>query len=244
MPNTPTTSFIPKQGPVKRTRQTATRQIHLFAILAYMAFATAFIAAIGVSLYKNHIEKQHAEEVNKLNEAIKGFSDADMERVREFDGRLNQTRDRLDNGISIVSVFDALEDATIKSVTLEDLYLKKEEDSSISIAARVSTDSFDSSLFQRGVFERNSVIESVEVSELELVEAGEDETLPAGVSFSAKLSIPASSVPLAADKKEEAPVTVEPVDTVVVATSTASTSAETTSTEETEEPEVTNSNSL
>jgi hypothetical protein len=230
---------------VKRTGKTATRQIHLFAVLAYMAFATSFIAAVGVSLYKNHIEKQHADEVNKLNESIKGFSDADMERVREFDGRLNQTRDRLSNGISVVSVFDAIEDATVKSVSLEDLYLKKEPDASISIVATVSTDSFDSSLFQRGVFERNEVITSVDISELALLEPGEDASIPAGVAFSAKLLIPASSVPIKVDEVAtpvvEQTIATEPVATSTIATTTA---PATEGVADTNEAEETNSNTL
>ena len=116
MPNTPTTSFIPKQGPVKRTKQTASRQIHVLAVVAYVAFIASLIAAVGLFLYERYIEKQLESEVNALSQEIKGFSDADMERVREFNGRLRQTEDRLDKGISIASVLAALEQATVKAL--------------------------------------------------------------------------------------------------------------------------------
>ena len=195
MPNNPTTSFIPKQGPVKRSKQTATRQIHVFAVISYVAFITSLIAVVGVFLYKGYIEKQMQTEVNKLSEEIKGFSDADMERVREFNGRIWQTKYRLDNSISLVSVFSALESATVKSATIEQLSLKKENDSSITLLARLNTDSFDSSLFQRGVYERDDIIDSVIIKDLTIIAAAEEDEAASGVTFTATLTVPTEAVP-------------------------------------------------
>ncbi len=196
MPNTPTTSFIPKQGPVKRTKQTATRQIHLFAVISYVAFIASLLAAVGVFLYEGYVERQREEEVRSLDTEIKGFSDADMERVREFNGRLWQTEDRLNKSVSMTSVFEALEAATVKSVMVEQLTLKKEDDATIVLSAQLSTDSFDSSMFQRGVYERNDVIESVDISDLALTPAGTEEGAASGVTFTATLKVPTEGVPV------------------------------------------------
>ena len=195
MPNTPTTSFIPKQGPVKRTKQTASRQIHVLAVIAYVAFIASLIAAVGLFLYERYIEKQLESEVNALSQEIKGFSDADMERVREFNGRLRQTEDRLDKGISIASVLAALEQATVKSASVEQLSLKKTDDSLITLTAKLSTDNFDSTLFQRGVYERNIAIDSVAISDLSLEGLSEEDSDASGITFTATLQVPTEAVP-------------------------------------------------
>lgn len=195
MPNTPTTSFIPKQGPVKRTKQTASRQIHVLAVVAYVAFIASLIAAVGLFLYERYIEKQLESEVNALSQEIKGFSDANMERVREFNGRLRQTEDRLDKGISIASVLAALEQATVKSASVEQLSLKKTDDSLITLTAKLSTDNFDSTLFQRGVYERNNAIDSVVISDLSLEGLSEEDSDASGITFTATLQVPTEAVP-------------------------------------------------
>ena len=195
MPNTPTTSFIPKQGPMKRTKQTASRQIHVLAVIAYVAFIASLIAAVGLFLYERYIEKQLESEVNALSQEIKGFSDADMERVREFNGRLRQTEDRLDKGISIASVLAALEQATVKSASVEQLSLKKTDDSLITLTAKLSTDNFDSTLFQRGVYERNNAIDSVVISDLSLEGLSEEDSDASGITFTATLQVPTEAVP-------------------------------------------------
>lgn len=180
---------------MKRTKQTASRQIHVLAVIAYVAFIASLIAAVGLFLYERYIEKQLESEVNALSQEIKGFSDADMERVREFNGRLRQTEDRLDKGISIASVLAALEQATVKSASVEQLSLKKTDDSLITLTAKLSTDNFDSTLFQRGVYERNNAIDSVVISDLSLEGLSEEDSDASGITFTATLQVPTEAVP-------------------------------------------------
>jgi hypothetical protein len=223
MPNTPgnTTSFIPKQGPAKRSTQTATRQIHLFAVISYLVFASSLLAAVGVFLYERHVEKQLEAKVSELSGEINGFSDADMERVREFNNRLDQVRKQLDKSVSIVSVFDALERATVESATLEELSLKRASDDSIDLAVKVSTNNFDSSLFQRGVFERNDVISSVAIESLDLIKDSDEGSSLSGVAFVAKLTVPTEAIRITAEEVVEALPPIEAIpDATAVPTST------------------------
>ena len=118
-----------------------------------------------------------------------------MERVREFNGRLRQTEDRLDKGISIASVLAALEQATVKSASVEQLSLKKTDDSLITLTAKLSTDNFDSTLFQRGVYERNNAIDSVVISDLSLEGLSEEDSDASGITFTATLQVPTEAVP-------------------------------------------------
>jgi hypothetical protein len=119
-----------------------------------------------------------------------------MERVLKFDSRLRQAQERVNNSVSTVSIFEALESATVQTIEIKSLSLKRDLDSQFNIVAEVYADSFDSTRFQREVFERNSVIESVAISELEIVSEKSDETtVNSGVSFTATLGVPVSSVP-------------------------------------------------
>ena len=201
MQSAPNTSFIPKRGPVKRNRQTASRQVHLFSIFSYLLFSTTLVATVGVFFYSRYIDDIRAEEITSLNGAISSFDESKMTQLLEFSLRLKQADYRLQNSVSMVSIFDALEAATVQSVKLIDLTIERDLDNQFNLTANVEADSFDSTLFQRGVFERNKVIESVEISKLE-IGAGEDapaasssQEPPSGVSFVAKLGIPVKSVP-------------------------------------------------
>lgn len=197
MPGNSNTSFIPKQGPVRRPRQSASRSVHLFSVISYVALASTMVAAVGSFLYERHVEKQLQDKVEELSQAISGFNEEDMNQVREFNIRLSQSRDRLDNGVSVSSIFEAIEDATAQSVSLSSLELERYEDNSIVLEAKVQSDNFDTSLFQRGVFERSSIVENVAVKDLMIVEEAETEDGPvtSGVSFVAQITVPISEVP-------------------------------------------------
>lgn len=197
MPSNPNTSFIPKQGPVRRPRQTASRSVHLFSVISYIALISTMVASVGSFFYAKHIDKQLENKVQELSQAIGGFNEEDMEDVREFNIRLSQARERLDNGASVRAVFESIEDATAASVSLASLKMERFDDNNLVVKAEVQTDNFDSSLFQRGVFERSSVVESVEVKELKIVERSESEDGPieSGVTFMAEITVPVSKVP-------------------------------------------------
>jgi hypothetical protein len=157
-------------------------------------FISTLVASGGVFLYNRHINGQLDVEVQNLGSAIGGFSDADMETVREFNIRLHQAQGRLDKSISITSVFDALEEATLKSAQITEMNIIREDDNQVMVNAKVNTDSFDGSLFQRGVYERNPVIKNVEISDLTLDQSKDQDTL-SGVSFLAKIAVPLKDIP-------------------------------------------------
>lgn len=197
MPNSPTSSFIPKQGPTKRSRQVVSRQVHLFTVMSYVLFFGALAGSALVFLYNKHIENKLESEIIALNDSIGSFSDTKMEEVKAFNSRLQQTSDRLKYSVSAVTVMESLEDATAQAVSIKKLRLKRMDDEKFILTAEVSTDSFDSSLFQRGVFERSPIVESVLVEDLSLTEADETESVFSGptISFKAELQIPLVEVP-------------------------------------------------
>ncbi len=196
MPNTPASSFIPKQGPAKRSRLVVSRQVHLFTVVSYVLFFGSLAAAIGVFLYARHIDTQLRQEVVSLDAAIANFSKEKMEQVKAFNIRINQAQKRVSNSVSAVSIFESLEGSTAQAATIDSLTLKRIEDEKFSLTAEISTNSFDSALFQRGLYERNSVIETVMFEDVSLKrDEGDTEVGSSGVSFKAELQVPLGAVP-------------------------------------------------
>ena len=119
-----------------------------------------------------------------------------MEQVKAFNVRLIQAEERIKNGVSAVSIFESLEASTAQAVSLQSFALKRVEDETFLLTAEVNTDTFDSALFQRGLYERNSIIENVSFEDLSLGTTDSEEDAPrSGVSFRAELEVPLTAVP-------------------------------------------------
>ena len=198
MATAPNTSFIPKRGPVKRARQTASRQVHLLTIFSYILFCATLVATVAVFFYHRYIDDMRRQEISALNAAITSFNEDEMKRVIQLDSRLRQANQRLQNTVSVASIFDSLEQSTVQSARLTRMEIEREGDASFMLEAEMETESFDASLFQRGIFERNQIVQSVDVKEVELVvkEEGEleQEGIPSSIKFKAHLTVPLSAV--------------------------------------------------
>lgn len=210
-------SFIPKRGPTKRSRGQASRQVYMFTLVSYVLMFATLLAVGGVFLYSKYLDQQLNEEIVLLNTEIDSFSESDMQRVLEFNQRLQQASGRLDKSVSMVSVFEALEAATINTVKLKTLDLEREDDEKFILAAAVETDSFDSTIFQRGVYQRNQIIDSVSFSEVRTVteEDGEEDGVAVSFSqpfviFKAEIEVPLAAVPYVAREANtgSAPITI------------------------------------
>jgi hypothetical protein len=120
---------------------------------------------------------------------------------------LFHVNNRLAHTVSIFSLFDSLEKATLGSIQIQNLEFKRENDTNLIMKAEMKTDSFDSVLFQRGVLERNDKLVINEIEDLTIssqstnqptnsrvtVVGGQPEDL--NVVFKASMSIDASRIP-------------------------------------------------
>lgn len=194
-------SFIPKRGASKRKQIGGSRKIYIFSYVSYILMFATLLSAGGVFLYAQYVNSQLDVEIEALNSEIGSFSQADMDRVTRFDLRLIQAQNRLENSVSIASVFEALQAATIDTVQIESLEMKREGDDKFVINAIVQTDTFDSTIFQRGVFLRNNTIQEVDISEVRNIlltdvdETGKGVPGKSAISFQALLEIPLVDVP-------------------------------------------------
>lgn len=225
MPDFQNSSFIPKRGPVKR-RHGGGRKVYVFTLISYATLFATLLAVAAVFFYGKYIEKQLSDAVTQLNTEIASFSEEDMLKVQDFDRRLQQGARRLDASVSVNSVLTALEEATVSSVQIDTLSIERQRDSQLLIAANVRTGSFDSTLFQRGIFQRNQTVGSVTIKELETqnlgggsiqrsdAEAEREGSIIPLVKFIAELEVPISEIPYvpatAVPSRSATPVTAVP----------------------------------
>lgn len=195
-------SFIPKRGPANRPKRIASQRVYMITLTSYVLFFATLVATAGVFLYSRYIDSQFQTEVALLSDEIERFNDADMSRVLTFDERLQMTQSRLGTAVSLGSLFSAIEAATAQTVRLDSLRIDRDKDEKFELVASINTDNFDSSIFQREVFEQNNIIETVEIEQLTISPNTLDESETAvnlsdssKISFTAKLGVLVSAVP-------------------------------------------------
>ncbi len=162
------TSFIPKRNSNTPTRRSSTQRVFIGTLLIQIFFFSVLLACLGVFVYEKKLNRDLETEVVSLNEAIKSFDEEKMKEVVSIDSRIGQVSARLQNTVSISAIFAAMESATIESMQINSLKLKREDDSTISMEAEMRTDSFDSVMFQRGVFERDEKLAVTSIKELKI----------------------------------------------------------------------------
>lgn len=217
MPDPSNNSFIPKRGPASHSKRgTGSRRVYIFSIISYVLMFATLLAAGGMFMYTKVLDKQLNEEVAALNTEIGSFSKANMQKVLDFNERLEQASSRLNTSVSMVSIFRALEAATIDTVMIDDLVMQRDKDDKYILTASIYTDSFDSTIFQRGEFQRNQTITSVVLSSVNAAAGGaaKENVETTGtdplVTFSATLEIPVSAVPYDPSVQSSVPTFIGP----------------------------------
>ncbi len=153
MPDLPnSSSFIPKRTAGTKIRQKRTRNFFLLSIVSYACLIAAPTASAAVYVYKMYTERQFDQLVTQLDEAIGGFSEAEMARVLEFDRRLGMAKKLVDSHVSVVKALAALEETTVEAAAFRSLDMKRLPDGMLSVEGELLATNFDTALFQRGAY--------------------------------------------------------------------------------------------
>jgi len=151
-------SFIPKRSGTVNRQPVKRSNFFVFSILSYAMFVAAPIASGAVFIYEKYVEKQFAQSVINLDSAIKNFSEADMQRVTEFDQRLVIANAILNSHVSFGTLFAILESSTAATVEFSDISISRADTKTINVTAGMSADAFDALLFQRSVYDKDQNI--------------------------------------------------------------------------------------
>ena len=229
-------SFIPKQNPAKSARRTASRQVYLFTVVSYVGFFATLVAVVALFIYSRLIAQNVAEVVSSYDTEIESFNQNTMFQVIELDERLKRTAELLDANISLRAALAVIDAVTIDTVQFTQLALERGEDNQVTLDAVVSTDSFDSVLFQQEIYEKAQRLDGAAIKgvTIQFLQADAESGTPRSsrVGFSASFDLapedPLSQSELNATESNFFESNPEPIETIVATpagdTSTTSTS--------------------
>ena len=168
MPGASQNSFIPKRGPVKQVKRAVRKQIYLLTLLAYIAFFASIIAAGAVFAYQQYVQSQLADAILEFNNTANTFSESDLRRVTVLESRMRQAQFAVGRQFSIAKLLERIEFATAVSSRINSLTITRTSTADIlanrnvtteladaqffNVQADLSTDSYDSVIFQRNTF--------------------------------------------------------------------------------------------
>ena len=176
MPNTPRSSFIPKQ--VTNTTPNRVQKRRVFSIVNI--FATIFLIASvslagGIFFYKTYLGKDLQNQKNTLEEQRARFSETHIATVQNFDKQVKTAKALLDKHISPTIIFDALEATTQQSVQYTSFALERRPSGGVTITLDGVTDEFAKVVLQSTALKGKIVLSQTELTKLTLGEEGGDE---------------------------------------------------------------------
>lgn len=198
--NVNNSSFIPKRGPTRRRNPRGKKQVFIFSIITYSLLFASLLAAAATFLYQNYLQTQLQTEVTELNNVMNSFSVEDLSVVSELDTTLKRANNRLEHAVSIVSIFDGIDTATVGPVQIESLNIERDGDDQFILSGSILASSFDAAIFQRKVYNSNQrlfsrvAVSDVNVDETSSVGVGSSGAESEKVTFAVELTVPLEEV--------------------------------------------------
>lgn len=225
MPESPSSSFIPKRGVGKKPTIVRKSNFVLLSIISYALFVSAPLASAAVFIYERHTQNQFNKAVVNLDQAIENFKEEDLRRVTEFSERLTLTKNLLGSHVSIDGLLRNIESATAQTVVFRSIDITRVDKSTVSVTGLLTTDKFDGALFQRSAYDAKEIIKNplfsdvklvVPVQEGEVVTSSNEKTVEFKVAFTVAVAdMPYAPVTQAVPEVTEAqPETTDTPETV------------------------------
>jgi hypothetical protein len=213
MPGSSSTSFIPKHTPNKPERRSSPRQVFFGTLLVRILFISVLVAALGVFLYLRKLDNELRVEVDNFTNVASSY-EADKEKLNAIlamDERLVLASKLLKQSVSMNSLLTALERSVIGTVQLSSFSFAQLDLETLNLSVTVKTDSFDSTIFQRSIFEESEVLGTAKIENVAVFiptesEQGKEE----GVTFNASIEIDPALIPAVVVKDEIFPPIPDP----------------------------------
>ena len=178
MPDAPRNSFIPRKSnaPIQ-SRKLSKQAVGAFGYVSYISFFGAVILAGAVFFISYQVQSTLDARIVELEQAKNQFQQSDMDRVQAFERYTHILHRVFNQSFSTAGLFSAIEQSVADSAVLSTLQLKREVEAGyptdVVVNATINTSTFDSALFQRGVYEQYPLLQNFTVNEVLLLEAGQ-----------------------------------------------------------------------
>ncbi len=150
------TSFIPKK-PILKESAVSARPVGIFFIISLFVLFTILLATGGLYFYKGILAKKITDLENTLNLAKNRFEPSKITELQVLDKRLKASSEILSKHITIIPIFNALEQITMKSVRFTKFIynLGNEEKATIDIKMSGMAIGYQSIALQSDLFAKN-----------------------------------------------------------------------------------------
>lgn len=167
------TSFIPKK-PIVKERETASRPVGILLIISLFILFTVLLATGGLYFYKGTVAKDLVKMQKDLNLAKNRFEPSAIAELQVLGKRLSASSEILSKHITIVPVFTALQNLTMKTVryTKFSYSLGTDKNTTISIKMSGVAIGYRSVALQSDLFTKNKNLIDPIFSNLTLDNAG------------------------------------------------------------------------
>jgi hypothetical protein len=158
MENPQGTSFIPQRPTRGKTAPRKVRKIYVLAYLSIVLFFGSLLAAAGVFFFNLSLDIQLEKQEKFMAQERQQFNQGDIESVRDLEERITIAQERLDNHVSVLSIFEALEASAVQSISFVSFTYKRLGDGFPQVAFTGVSDQFNNILFQREVLASNPIL--------------------------------------------------------------------------------------
>jgi hypothetical protein len=148
------TSFIPKKPIIKEDAVSSQPVSFLFVISLFVLFAV-ILATGGLYFYKGFVSKSITDMQNTLNLAKNRFEPSKIAELQLLDKRLKASTEVLSKHITVVPIFKALEELTMKSVRYTKFTYELGEDKKIKVTMSGVAVGYRSIALQSDLFTKN-----------------------------------------------------------------------------------------
>ena len=116
-------SFIPKKDIKRQKKEGGGFAVNVFLLITVIVFLATLLAAIGVLVWSKKIESDNRRALETLERERDNFGLSAIEEFIELNNRISSAEEILNQHISVVSVFEILEEDTLTDIVLTDFSL-------------------------------------------------------------------------------------------------------------------------
>ena len=163
-------SFIPKK-PTSAKRQI---KINAFSLTGYIILLLTIVAIGAVYGFNYWLTQNITERVTQLGTAKEVFPDEEFERYKQISARADESGglELIKKNLSSVQIFSIVRDLTPVNVRYSDFSYSGAPGADGELSMRVETDSFGAAAFQLLQYQESEIVNSVELSDLGLIDDG------------------------------------------------------------------------
>jgi hypothetical protein len=166
------TSFIPKKVLNTAPKRDKGSNIGIVFLITLIIFISVIALAVSAFLYQQFLVQDINRKKSSLERARAAFDPNLIQELSRLDDRIQASNSILDNHQIVSSLFDLLENITLKSISFDNFSYKTDEAGRVSIVMDGRASNFSSVALQSDVFSDSKFIEEPIFSNLNLDNKG------------------------------------------------------------------------